>query len=190
MDIFQRKILLASKSPRRKQLLEEGGFHFEIRIQDVEENFSDDMPIEQVPEFLARKKARAILPDIQEGEVILAADSIVILNKKIYGKPQNRAEAFTTLQKLSNNIHRVITGVCLLTNEKERCFSGISDVHIAPLSEEEISYYVDNFQPYDKAGSYGIQEWIGLCKVARIEGTYTNIMGLPMDLVYKELMVF
>lgn len=190
MNIFQRKLILASKSPRRKQLLQEAGFQFEVRTQEVEENFSHDMPVEEVPAYLARKKARAMLPNIEADDTIIAADSVVILDGKIYGKPQSREEAITTLQKLSSSIHRVITGVCLLSIEKEHCFSGISDVQIGVLSSAEIEYYVDNFQPYDKAGSYGIQEWIGLCKVKHIEGTYTNIMGLPMDLVYQELHKF
>lgn len=190
MNIFQRKLILASKSPRRKQLLEEAGFQFEVRTQEVEETYSDDMPIEEVPAFLAQKKARSMLAYISAEDTILAADSVVILEGKIYGKPKSRTEAVETLQKLSGSVHRVITGVCLLSKAKEHTFSGISEVHISNLTLEEIEYYVDNFEPYDKAGSYGIQEWIGICKVHRIEGTYTNIMGLPMDLVYKELHAF
>ncbi|NBC08967.1 MAG: septum formation inhibitor Maf, partial [Bacteroidetes bacterium] len=124
---------------------------------------------------------------IGEGEVLLTADSVVILNGKIYEKPQGRADAQRILRELSGQKHRVITGVCLMDKAGKRIFSGISDVQFDVLTEEEIDHYVDTYRPYDKAGSYAIQEWIGLCKISKIEGTYANIMGLPVDLVYREL---
>ena len=127
---------------------------------------------------------------IKEEEIILAADSIVIQDGIIYGKPKDRADAQHILKRLSGNKHQVITGVCLLSAKKELNFSGISNVYFEALSTAEIDYYIDTFQPYDKAGAYAIQEWIGLCKIAKIEGTYTNIMGLPVDLVYKHLLDF
>jgi len=120
----------------------------------------------------------------------LTADSIVILGDKIYGKPDDAADAKRTLRALSGNVHKVITGVCLKDKEKEVSFSGISKVFMSKLSEEEIDYYIKTFKPFDKAGAYGVQEWIGLCKINRIEGTYANIMGLPVNLVYRELMNF
>ena len=184
MDIFNKKIILASKSPRRAQLLSEAGFNFEIRTKEVEENFPPTMPIDEVPIFLAKKKAHSMHAEIEGEEIILAADSIVALGQKIYGKPKDEEEAISVLKQLSGKKHRVITGVCLLSRAKEKCFAGVSNVYLAELSEEEIQYYVRKYQPYDKAGSYAIQEWIGLCKVNKIEGTFSNIMGLPMEMVY------
>lgn len=187
---MKREIILASKSPRRQQLLTNAGIPFRIETNEVEEDFPPEMPVDQVAAFLARKKAMAARDFIKDREIILAADSIVILDDKIFGKPTDRNDAISTLQELSGNIHQVITGVCLLSSDQERVFSGFSKVHFAPLTQEEIEFYIDTYQPYDKAGAYAIQEWIGLCKITRIEGTYTNIMGLPMELVYRELMRF
>jgi septum formation protein len=190
MKIFEQKIILASKSPRRKQLLAAAGFNFEVKTLDVEESFSADMPLEVVAGYLARKKALAAQSLGLEEFLILSADSVVILEDRIYGKPENEADAKNTLRQLSGKKHRVITGVCLLKGSQERLFSGISDVYFSDLTEEEIDYYVRNYQPYDKAGSYGIQDWIGWCKIQKIEGSYSNIMGLPMELVYRELLHF
>lgn len=188
--MIERKIILASKSPRRSQLLKEAGFDFEVKTLPVIESYPADLPVEDVAAYLARKKARESFSLIQEDEILLAADSIVILGGKIYGKPDDYADAFQTLRKLSGNVHKVITGVCLKDQEKELSFSSISKVHMATLSDDEIEYYLKTFEPYDKAGSYGIQEWIGWCKINRIEGTYANIMGLPVHLVYRELLNF
>jgi septum formation protein len=185
-----RTIILASKSPRRQQLLTAAGIPFRLQPLDVAEDFPEDMPAADVAPFLARLKARAAKNFIKDQEIILAADSIVVLDDEIFGKPQDHADAIRILKKLSGNIHRVITGVCLLSREKERTFSSISKVHFDTLSQEEIEYYLKHFQPFDKAGAYAIQEWIGLCKIRRIEGTYSNIMGLPMEMVYPELMRF
>ena len=185
-----KKLILASKSPRRSQLLSEAGISFEIRTREVEETYPDDLPVDEVPIFLAEKKARALEDTLQADEVILAADCVVIFEDTIFGKPKDRDEAISILQLLSGKTHRVISGVCLLSHDKIKAFAGISIVHFHPLTLEEIEYYVDKFQPYDKAGAYAIQEWIGLCKVAGIEGTYSNIVGLPVDLVYREWMAF
>lgn len=191
MKIFEQKIILASKSPRRKQLLEIAGFTFEVKALEVDESFSPDMPVAAVAAYLAEKKAYAAQDDLLDKEdLILAADSVVILEDKIYGKPEDETDAKQILRQLSGKIHRVITGVCLLKNNKKKVFSGVSDVHFAALTEEEIEYYVQKYQPYDKAGAYGIQDWIGWCKVLKIEGSYSNVMGLPMELVYKELSNF
>ena len=122
--------------------------------------------------------------------VILAADSVVILGNSLFNKPTDREEAVAMLRQLSGQTHTVVTGVCLCTKEKSVVFAGVSEVTFAALTMPEIDYYLDTFQPYDKAGSYGIQEWIGLCKISRIEGTYSNVMGLPMDLVYQHLLEF
>lgn len=184
-------LILASKSPRRSQLLEEAGIQFRIQTVDVEESYPDDLPSLEVAAFLARKKANGALDILQkENQVVLTADSVVILNETIYGKPVDREDAIRIIGELSGNKHTVVTGVCLKSLAKEVVFSGISHVYFEELTLEEIEFYVDTYQPYDKAGSYAIQEWIGLCKISRIDGTYHNIMGLPVDLVYRELHTF
>ena len=188
MNIFSKKIILASKSPRRSQLLEQAGFNFEVKTLEVEENYPKSLAIKEVAAFLARKKAGAARFFIKNDEIVLAADSIVVLNNSIFGKPKDYQEAVYTLQQLSGKIHQVITGVCLLSATQERVFSDTAKVHFEPLSEEEIHYYITHYQPFDKAGAYAIQEWIGLCKIRKIEGTYANIMGLPVQKVYKELL--
>ncbi len=191
MHILQKKIILASKSPRRSQLLREAGFNFEIRTQDTPEDYPETLSVDEVAPFLAEKKAEAcrhFLTD--EDSVILAADSVVILENEIYQKPENFADGVRILRALSGQTHRVITGVCLLSKQHKKIFSGRTEVTIAPLSEEEIHFYLEQYRPYDKAGAYAVQEWIGLCKITRMEGTYANVMGLPVDLVYQELAKF
>jgi septum formation protein len=187
MDFSKKKIILASASPRRRQLLTQAGFQFEVRASEVDETIPDGMSPEKAAIFLAIKKARAIEEFLTEDEIILAADSIVVLDNVIYGKPVDYGDAVRILKELSGKMHEVITGVCLLSKEKEKAFAGFSKVWFEQLNDEEIDYYITNFQPYDKAGAYAVQEWIGLCKISRIEGTFANIMGLPVDLVYREL---
>jgi len=181
------KLILASKSPRRKELLERSNIPFTIRTLDVEEVYPDTLPEAEVAEYLAILKAEAALPTMAADEVILGADSIVILNNTIYGKPKDAEDAHHILRQLSGQIHEVITGVCLLSKNKKVSFSAVSKVWMKELSEAEIKYYVETFQPFDKAGAYAIQEWIGLCKISKIEGTYSNIMGLPTEMVYQAL---
>ena len=190
MDILKKKIILASQSPRRRQLLEQAGFTFEIKTKPIDESFPDDMPVDEVAAYLARRKAYAAREFLTGDEVLLTADSVVILGDTIYNKPEDAEDARRILRALSGQVHRVITGVCLLSKDKERVFSGESRVHFAELADEEIDYYIHTCQPFDKAGAYAIQEWIGLCKIDRIEGTYANIMGLPVDLVYREMGAF
>jgi nucleoside triphosphate pyrophosphatase len=185
-----KKIILASKSPRRSQLLKEAGFDFVIKTKEVEESYPADLEVEKVAEYLAKKKAYAAKEFIEKDSVLLTADSIVTLENEIYGKPKNADDAFRILRELSGKVHKVITGVCLLSLTKERSFSSISKVHFEQLSDEEIRNYIEEFQPFDKAGAYAIQEWIGLCKISKIEGLYSNIMGLPVAEVYKELREF
>ncbi len=181
-------IALASKSPRRQQLLQEAGFKFRVVLPNVEEIYPDDLAPELVPSFLSSLKAKGALPLIKEHEIILAADSIVIQDNKIYEKPTDRANAIEILETLSGNVHQVITGVTLLSSDgMESTFSGLTHVTLEELTPQEIEFYVDNYNPYDKAGAYGIQEWIGHCKISKIEGSYLNVMGLPVDLVYKHL---
>ena len=182
------RIVLASQSPRRHQLLQQAGLNFVVKLQDVEEVFPDDMPVEEVAIYLADLKATAARHFLEQPtDVILAADSVVILDGEIFGKPKDAADAKAMLQRLSGQEHRVITGVCLLTADRKISFGDTAHVKFGELSEEEINYYIEAYQPFDKAGSYAIQEWIGLCKIERIEGTYANIMGLPVQRVYAAL---
>jgi septum formation protein len=188
MDILQRPILLASQSPRRKELLEKAGFtQLEVQPVAVEETFPKDMPAAEVAEFLAIKKAEAAFHLLRKGQILLTADSVVILGDVIFGKPENEEDAARILRQLSGNLHQVITGVCLRTLQQTRHFSGVSNVYFEELTEQEIQFYIQKYQPFDKAGAYAIQEWIGLNKVRRIEGTYSNIMGLPTEQVYREI---
>ena len=185
-----KKIILASKSPRRSHLLKEAGLDFVVKTKEVEETYPDDLESDHVAEYLAKKKAYASKEFIEEDTILLAADSIVTLGNKIYGKPKDAEHAFEILSALSGTTHKVITGVCLLSKTKEISFSSVSMVEFEPLSAEEIRFYIDNFEPYDKAGAYAIQEWIGLTKITKIEGLYSNIMGLPVADVYKALAKF
>lgn len=184
---LKHKIILASKSPRRSHLLQQAGIPFEIRTQDVEEDFPEDMPVAEVAEFLARKKAQEVSKSMAEDEIIITADSTVVLGDAIFNKPADFEDAVRILGHLSGQIHQVYTGVCLWSKAHQKSFTACSNVHMETLSLEEIHYYVEHYKPYDKAGAYAIQEWIGMCKISKIEGTYINIMGLPVDLVYKYL---
>ena len=185
-----KKIILASKSPRRSHLLQEAGLNFVVKTKEVEETYPEDLEADKVAEYLAIKKAHASKDFIEKDTILLAADSIVTLDDKIYGKPKDEEDAFRILSTLSGKKHKVITGVCLLSNTKQKSFSSISLVQFEPLSDEEIRFYIEKFKPYDKAGAYAIQEWIGLTKIAKIEGLYSNIMGLPVADVYKALLEF
>lgn len=180
-------LLLASKSPRRQELLKAAGIVFETIEVDVEEDFPDDMDVEKVPEFLARKKAEAAVPLINDNQIILSADSVVILDNKIYGKPGDREHAIDMITSLAGEKHLVITGVFLCDKHNGLGFSEYTYVWIDEMTRQEIEFYVDQYKPYDKAGSYGIQDWIGWAKVSRIEGSYANVMGLPVQRVYEEL---
>ncbi len=184
------KIILASQSPRRKWLLEEMGFKFEVKIKDVDESFPSDMDSHKVAEYIAEKKANAFKDSLDLNTIIITADTIVLHQGEILGKPKTFAEAKDMLNKLSENKHKVITGVCLMSQSKFVSFSDSSEVVISKITEEEIEYYIENFSPLDKAGAYGIQEWFGHNKVSRINGSYTNIMGLPTAKLYKELINF
>ncbi len=185
-----RPLILASKSPRRSQLLREAGFSFSVKNLDVDESFPPEMPVEEVAAYLARRKALACAHFIEDQEILLAADSVVIVDNSIYNKPEDYDDAFRMIRLLSGRQHSVITGVCLLSAEQERTFSERTEVFFDALSDEEIDYYIRACAPFDKAGAYGVQEWIGLCKIRRIEGSYANVMGLPVHRVYTELQAF
>ncbi len=182
-------IVLASGSPRRKSLMEEAGFRFTVMVTDVDETFPENMAPEYVATYLAKQKASFFRQkSLSPKQVIITADSVVISDGKILGKPVSGQEARQMLQKISGKKHDVITGVCLITHNGLSEFSNKTAVHVAPMSEEEIDFYIEKYQPFDKAGSYGIQEWLGVCKISSIEGSYTNVMGLPMEQLYHELM--
>lgn len=181
------KLVLGSKSPRRQALIQELGFPVEIRIKEVEENYPDDLPSEKVPEFLAKLKAVPLKDSLADDEILVTSDTIVLLEGDVIGKPKNAADAKEMLARLSGKTHIVISGVCLTSNQKQCAFSSQTKVFFDELSKEEINHYVDTFQPIDKAGSYGIQEWIGYIGVSKIDGCFYNVMGLPLHDLYWKL---
>jgi septum formation protein len=185
------KIILASHSPRRKELLEGLDLDFEVRvIPGIDESYPEDLPPAEVPCFIARKKAEAYRASILPGELIITADTVVVLDGRIIEKPAGREEAIQMLTRLSGRKHRVVTAVVLMTKEKRTGFSVTSTVDFDALTAEEIEYYVDKYKPFDKAGAYGIQEWIGYTGVRGIEGSFYNVMGLPVQRLYRELKEF
>jgi len=187
MKLHHPPLYLASKSPRRQELLTAAGIEFKLIDVDVEEDFPDDMDIEDVPEYLARKKAEAAIPLLDATSLVLAADSVVILHDKIFGKPANEAEAIEMISLLAGHHHLVITGVFIGNHSNGVGFSEYTSVWLEPMSREEIEFYVKASPPMDKAGAYGIQEWFGFMAVAKVEGSYTNVMGLPTAKVYEYL---
>lgn len=185
------KVILASNSPRRKELLGGLGIDFEVRtLSDIDESYPDTFKGEDIPMFISKKKAEAYKQGMADDDMIITADTIVYDNGHVLGKPKDRAEAIQMLRELSGHSHEVITGVSIVTKEKTVQFASTSKVTFATLSNEEITYYVDHYKPFDKAGAYGIQEWIGYVAVTRIEGSYFNVMGLPIQRLYTELKQF
>ncbi|MDO9154049.1 MAG: Maf-like protein [Paludibacter sp.] len=180
-------IILGSQSPRRRELLTGLNIPFEVRHIDVEETYPEFMVGVDIPMYLAEKKANAFADKMHENTLLITADTIVWHEGIALGKPANREEAVKTLQKLSGKTHQVITGVSISTFDRRKTFHVISDVRFANLTPNEIEYYLDNFQPYDKAGAYGVQEWIGFVGVEHINGSYYNVMGLPVQRLYNEL---
>ena len=180
-------IHLASRSPRRKQLLEALGFEVILVDVDYEEKVSEQIPTIEVSRYHAIQKARSVVQHINDEDIILAADTTVLLENRIFHKPKDQQDAFNILEALSGRKHQVITGVCIKYGAKEINFSECADVYMAKMTSEEMLYYIDQYKPYDKAGSYGIQEWIGLAKIEKIEGSYFNIVGLPTHRVYQEI---
>lgn len=180
------KIFLASQSPRRKELMSLAQIDFDIIKIDVDEDFPDDLAIENVPEYLAEKKADA-LQFIKPDEIIITADTVVIIDNKIFGKPADKVDAIDMLTQIQDNIHTVITGVCIKTFDSKHIFSETTYVKFYPLTKDQITFYIDNFKPYDKAGSYAIQEWVGVVGIEKIEGCFYNVMGLPISKLIKEM---
>ena len=181
------QLLLASKSPRRRELLGQLGFPLTIVDVDVDEKVSDVLPVEQVAEALACLKADGYLGDIAADEVLVTADTVVVLGDQVLGKPHDREEATDMLRRLSDKVHQVYTGVCLRSPKRRVAFTERTNVYFRKLTDEEIDYYIDVYRPFDKAGAYGIQEWIGMVGIERIEGCYYNVMGLPVARLYREL---
>ncbi|MCD7900478.1 MAG: Maf-like protein [Bacteroides sp.] len=182
------KLVLASNSPRRQELLKGLGVDFKVRVlSDLEESFPKKLQGEDIPLYIARSKAQAYKADIHTDELLITADTIVWLDGDVLGKPEDRDDAIQMLHKLSGKTHQVITGVCLTTTEWQKSFAVVTEVTFTILTNEEITYYVDQYQPMDKAGSYGIQEWIGFVGVENITGSFYNVMGLPIQRLYQEL---
>lgn len=184
-------IILASRSSRRHALLRQLDIPFRMTPLDVDETFPADLKLEQVAEYISNLKVKAFPEDkIKDNTIVITADTIVAVDDMILGKPQDEADAKNMLQMLSGRSHVVITGVCVRTLKGIKSFSSTTKVYFKPLIEKEIEYYIDEYQPYDKAGAYGIQEWIGKIGVEKIEGSFYNVMGLPMQQLYKELCNF
>lgn len=184
------EVILASKSPRRQQLLSDLGLKFTVQSTDVPEEFPAGLGMTEIPVFLAELKAEAFRPYLKNNQLVITADTIVWLDGEVLGKPTDYEDGFRMLKGLSGKKHEVITGVCLLSTEKKVSFYALTDVWFKSLSDEEIHYYLENYRPYDKAGAYGIQEWIGYVAINRIEGSFYNVMGLPIQSLYEHLKTF
>lgn len=192
-NLSKYKIVLASNSPRRKELLAGLGLQFEVcTLKGIDESYPDNLKGEEIPKHISMKKAQAYLPTMEDDELLITADTIVYTkdaegNGTVLGKPQDAAEAHAMLRTLSGKTHEVITGVNILTKKKHCIFAVTSEVSFAELTDEEIDYYIENYRPFDKAGAYGIQEWIGFIGVNGLRGSYFNVMGLPVQRLYEEL---
>jgi septum formation protein len=182
------RIILGSGSPRRQALLHELGIEYEIMLNnDLQESYPAGLSKQEIPVYLAELKSRAIMQEVPPDTLLITADTIVWLDGKVINKPRDLADAVSILKRLSGNMHEVLTGVCLRTAERMHSFHASSLVWFATLGDEEINYYIDQYKPFDKAGAYGVQEWIGYIGIEKIEGSYFNVMGLPIQKVYHEL---
>ncbi len=190
MDTFKYNIILGSASPRRQQLLKDAGFTFTTVSINADESFSNDLKAEQIPVYLAEKKASVYPEILKDNEILITADTIVWVDNIVLNKPANDFEATQMLQFLSGKMHQVFTGVCITSNKKQISFFDETKVFFKIVTEQEISYYIKNYQPFDKAGSYGAQDWLGLIAIDKIEGSYFNVMGLPTHTLYEQLNVF
>jgi|TARA_B110000261_G_C13026343_1_gene334311 septum formation protein len=185
--IQNKKIILASKSPRRQELLGKLDVTFDIQLKDIDEVFPPELDPFKVPEYLALLKSEVFNGKVAEDTVVITSDTVVINNNKIMGKPSDVTDALSMVLELSEKTHFVITGVCLQFSNRKISFSSVSEVEFESISEQEAKYYIDKFKPLDKAGAYGVQEWIGQAKIKRINGCYYNIMGLPLNALYNTL---
>lgn len=182
----EKNIILASASPRRRELLSGLDFDFKIEVREVDETPPENLKGAEITDFIVKKKASAF-DDLKDNDILITSDTLVLLDDEILGKPKNEEEAKRMLKKISGKKHQVITSVCLTTNQNQQTIHDSTDVYFRELSDKEIDYYVDSYQPFDKAGSYGIQEWIGFIGVEKIDGCFFNVMGLPLRLVYDVL---
>ncbi|MDP2339250.1 MAG: Maf family nucleotide pyrophosphatase [Bacteroidota bacterium] len=189
-NLEQYEIILASKSPRRQQILSDLGLKFRVQAMEIPEVFPEGMGMTEIPVYLAELKSSAFLPYLKNNQLVITADTIVWLKDKVLNKPVDFADGFQMLKELSGEKHQVLTGVCLLSTEKKISFFASTDVWFKQLSDEEINYYLEHYRPYDKAGAYGIQEWIGYIGIERIEGSFFNVMGLPVQNLYEHLKAF
>ena len=183
-------LILASGSPRRQQFFKEMGLDFEIRLKEIEEVYPTHLQASEITDYLAELKANAFSGELNANDILVTSDTIVWHQNECLGKPKDYQDAFQMLRKLSNTTHQVITSVCLKSVKKSETFHAITYVTFKPLTDQEISYYVNHYQPFDKAGSYAIQEWIGYICITKIEGSYTNVVGMPLQLVYERLFTF
>lgn len=191
MEDVRWKIILASNSPRRKELLAGIDVNFEVRVlKNIDESYPSDLPTKEIAEYISKQKAAAYLETMAADELVITADTIVVLGDEVMGKPHDDADARRMLRELSGRTHQVITGVTLTTHERQHSFSVETDVTFKELTDEEIDYYVRTYQPMDKAGAYGIQEWIGHVGVTALKGSYFNVMGLPVQRIYEALKTF
>jgi septum formation protein len=184
------ELILASNSPRRQQILKDAGVSFIIKTKDIEEIYPESVPQRDVPLYLAKLKATAFKEELDKGNTIITADTVVLIKNEILGKPKDHQDAIAMLKKLSGNMHEVITGVNILSSKNEVGFSDVTEVYFNTLSESDIEFYISQYKPFDKAGSYGIQEFIGYIGIDKIVGSYFNVMGLPIHRVIKELRTF
>jgi septum formation protein len=184
------RIILASKSPRRRQLLEWAEIPYDVLVKDTDEMYPASLPLNEIPVYIARNKALAVKEELNHDRLILAADTIVVLGDKVIGKPANRNDALKILQSLSGQKHMVITGVVLMQGDEESSFADVTEVEFHKLSTQQVEYYVDHYQPYDKAGAYAIQEWIGVVGIKKVSGDFYNVMGLPVSRVVRALRQF
>ena len=191
INLQKYRIVLGSASPRRKELLSGLDIDFDVEvIPGIDESYPEELTAHEIPLYIARKKADAYVAKMTDNELLITADTIVATEGHILGKPADRVEAIGMLRRLSGRVHEVATGVCISTMEKNVSFSVVSKVSFAKIDDEDILYYVDKYRPYDKAGSYGIQEWIGYVGVEAIDGSFYNVMGLPVQRLYQELKKF
>lgn len=185
------RIILASASPRRKELLSKLDIDFTVKVlYDVDESFPASLPVVQVPQYISRKKADAYRQEMQENDMVITADTVVAVGRRILGKPKSAEEARVMLKLLSDRYHRVVTGVTIMTAKRTETFATVSRVRFTRLNDEEIDYYISKYKPFDKAGAYGIQEWIGMVGITELNGSYFNVMGLPVQRLYAKLKEF
>lgn len=189
-DLSKYRIILASRSPRRQELLRELGLTFEVVVKDWPEDYPGHLRGEEIALYVALAKAKTFQSEIKDNEIVITADTIVWCDNQVLDKPVDKKDAVRIIREISGNTHQVITGVCLLSTIKQTSFCSLTKVTFSELSDEEIEYYIDKCSPYDKAGAYGIQEWIGIAACSHIEGSYFNVMGLPVEQVYRELKRF